>query len=175
MARRSDARQGEGTKRSQEMEKKTIGELNEQSLRLAEFLRGLEPGANLSYLQIENETGVKMDMQGKGYLRRCLKRLKLEYSCRSGYGVQLANAETVMPILSTRICQIDHAVKRGNRTQKLLQEQFYDLLTAEDQRAVLLAGAVFGLFRLAADQGRPLYNKRMAMPTAISIEIPKFA
>jgi len=80
-----------------------------------------------------------------------------------------------MPILSTRISRIDRAVKRGDRSQRILQEQFFNSLSAEEQKQILFAGAVFGAIRLAADQGRQLYKKRESLSATVHIELPKLA
>jgi|SRR5208337_5392 len=159
------------------MEKRTIGEKDKDSILLEQYLAEQKPGACLSFLAIEHESGVKMDLLGKGHLLRCLKRMKLEYTPTRGYGITLADPGLVMPILSTRICRIDQAVKRGDRSQKLLQEQFFNSLTADEQKHVLFAGAVFGAIRLAAEQGHQLYKKRgpqSVEAATVRIELPKF-
>jgi len=56
---------------------KEIDEISKESLILKEYFAKFEPGEELSYLQIENESGVKMDNKGKGYMRTALKNLKL--------------------------------------------------------------------------------------------------
>ena len=155
--------------------KRTIAELDRESTLLQQFLSTQDIGAELSYIAIEHGSTVKMDQRGRAHLRRCLHRMKIEYSCSFGYGIKLADPRSVMPILSTRIHRIDRAVKRGDRSQKILQEQFFDSLPAEQQRKVLFAGAIFGAIRLASEQGRTLYKKRSAESYQVHIDIPKLA
>lgn len=155
--------------------KKTIAELDKESIQIQEFLAIQKRGAELSYMAIEHGSGVKMDLRGKTHLRRALHRMKIEYSCTFGYGIRLADTGSVMPILSTRISRIDRAVKRGDRSQRILQEQFFNSLSAEEQKQILFAGAVFGAIRLAADQGRQLYKKRESLSATVHIELPKLA
>lgn len=154
---------------------KVIAELDKDSILLMDYLKKQKPGADLSYLGIEHGSKVKMDIRGKGLLRSALHRMRIEYTCKRGYGIVLADSALVMPILSTKITRIDRAVKRGDRSQKNLQQQFFASLLPEEQRQVLFAGAVFGAIRIAADQGRMLYqkNRKKELPS-VKIEIPKF-
>lgn len=156
---------------------KTVAEKSKESVLLENFLGKQNPGAELSFLAIEAGSGVRMDADGKNCLRRALHRLRIEYTAIRGYGVTLANSSLVMPILTNRLTRIDSAVKRGDRTQKNLEEQFFKSLSDEQQKSVLFAGAIFGAIRLASRQGRYLYGKRREdAPVAMTlhIELPKF-
>ena len=157
--------------------KKTIAELDKDSIALMEFFKQQKPGADLSYLAIEHGSGVRMDIRGKQLMRGALHRMRLEYSCQRGYGVVLADSALAMPILSTKLTRIDSAVKRGHRSQKNLQEQFFESLSAGEQKKILFAGAVFGAIRVAAEQGKMLYrkNRRDDDLPGISISLPKFS
>jgi hypothetical protein len=155
--------------------KRTIAELDKESIMLQEYLSTQKTGAELSYIAIEHGSAVKMDQRGRAHLRRCMHRMKIEYSCSFGYGIKLADPGSVMPILSTRIHRIDRAVKRGDRSQKILQEQFFESLPADQQKQVLFAGAIFGAIRLASEQGRTLYKKRTSDSFQVHIDIPKLA
>lgn len=151
---------------------KTIAQVSEDTLKLQAFIEQQEHGATLSYLEIEQATGVRMDTHGKAHLRQATKRSKREYSPIRGAGIRLASAESCMPILGGRITRIDRAVRRADKSQKLLQEQFFASLSAEDQRKILFAGAVFGAIRLAADQGKQLYKKNTQLLSGPTINIP---
>lgn len=153
--------------------RKSIAQKDAESIQLQEYLGGKKSGDKLSYLQIEHDTGIKMDVRGKAHLRRCLHRMKLEYTCHIGYGVELASTDTAVPILSTKLVRIDRAVRRGDRSQRNIQEQFFHSLNPEQQKQILFAGAVFGAIRLAADQGRRLYKANKT--ESVSIQLPKLA
>jgi hypothetical protein len=150
----------------------TVGQMTEEGLKLQVFIEGLEHGREISFLDIEKETGVRMDGNGRGCLRRALKRARREYSAMTGWGLRLADASGVMPILSTRIRRIDSSVKRADQSQKLLQEQFFESLSVEDQKRILFAGAVFGAIRVAAEQGRMIYKKEKVSGPTIHIPLP---
>jgi hypothetical protein len=140
-------------------------------LKLQQYLEKQPHGAVLDYNEIQRETGVRMTVDGKSRLRSALKQSKREYSCVRGFGIRLADAEGVMPILSSRIKRIDKAVRRADRSQKILQEQFFQALSEQDQKRILFAGAVFGAIRLAADQGKQIQSRKSSV-IAPTIHIP---
>lgn len=150
-------------------------ELLEESIVLGKFIAEQNAGASLSYSAIEHQTRIRMDARGKQLLRAALRRRNIEYTSRRNYGIVLADAEWVAPILSTKIMRIDRAVKRGDRTQRNLQEQFFESLGLDEQKQVLFAGAVFGAIRIATEQGRLLYKKNLdrAALSQVRIELPK--
>lgn len=156
---------------------KTIAQVHQDTLKLQSFIEGKNPGDAIGFKEIENQTGVKIDTRGRGLLYTALKRANLEYTSIRGYGIQLAAAATVLPILSTRIIKIDRAVRKADKSQKRLQEQFFHELTSDEQHAVLFIGAAFGAIRLAAENGKVFLKKRKEgdkLPSEIHISVPKF-
>lgn len=152
--------------------KQTIQEVSQDVLKLHAFLDTLPHGASMNYHDIQRATGVLLDANGKAKLRRALKRAQREYSCIHGTGIRLADAESCMPILSNRIRKIDRTVRRADKSQKLLQQQFFASLSADDQRKILFAGAVFGAIRLAAEQGKQLHGKPKLTSASVHIPLP---
>ncbi len=152
---------------------KTKAVLSKESVILSQFLSEQKPGSDLSWAAIEVATGVKMDTLGKGTLRRAAERLRLEYTSNHGYGIVLASAGTALPIVSERLVRIDRAVRRGDRTQQTIQEQFFASLNEDEQKRILFAGAVFGAIRVAAESGRMLYGRRDSKSPVVTIEIPR--
>jgi hypothetical protein len=151
---------------------KTIGEVSQDTLKLEEFIGRQPHGAVLTYSGIQNDTGVEMNLNGKAHLRQALKHLRREYSSVHGHGIRLADASGVMPILSSRISRINKAVKRADRSQRILQDEFYDSLNDQEKKSVLFAGAVFGAIRLAAEQGRQIQRRNQTMLPTISVPLP---
>jgi hypothetical protein len=154
------------------MDRNVVAQVSEDTLKLQRVLGSKLPGETLSYDDLAAESEVRMDNSGKAKLRTALKRLRLEYSPVHGFGVRLAEPALVMPLLSSKIVRIDRAVKRADRTQKNLQVQFFSSLTPEEQRQVLFAGAVFGAIRIAAENGRQLYNAKTKQVGNNSVIIP---
>jgi len=156
------------------MARNVIAKVSEETLKIERYLEPLPPGEVISYEQIGLETGVKMDTGGKGKMRSALRRLRREYSPVKGYGIRLADASLVMPLLSHRVVKIDNAVRRGARTHLNLQTQFFASLTPDEQRQVLFAGAVFGAIRIAAENGRQLYGSKKQGGDFAKIPLPNF-
>jgi len=153
---------------------RTIGELSEDTLSIQSYLQKQKSGKKLSYANIEHETGVSMDNNGKSKLRTALKRAKIEFSCIPKYGLKLADAGSTMNILSSKTIKIDRAVKRAEKSHKNLQEQFFESLDEIHQKELLYVGAVFGAIRVAADNGKLIYRKKIKkFSNSINIPIPK--
>uniref|UniRef100_A0A6M3L492 Uncharacterized protein n=1 Tax=viral metagenome TaxID=1070528 RepID=A0A6M3L492_9ZZZZ len=136
--------------------------LSEETLKLQQYITTQEDGTELSYLEIEQATGIDMNERGKQILRRGIKRARREYSTIRGYGIKLACPETTLPILSGKIIKIDRCVKRAEKTHHTLQEQFFSQLSPEEQKQILFAGAVFGAIRIAAENGKLIYKRKNA-------------
>jgi len=155
---------------------KPIAEVSADTLKLQAFIEGRKPGDEITFVTVEEVTGVKMDLSGRAKLRTAIKRAKREYSALKGEGVKLADAGMVMPLLASSLIKIDRSVKRGSKRQKTLQSQFFDALSPEEQHNILFCGAVFGAIRIAAENGKLLYKKNkdgITMNPVLSIPIPK--
>lgn len=139
--------------------KKSIPEVCEETLRFQSYIEGMDDGVELSWSKIEHDTGIKMNEKNKAHLRTGIKRANREYLSIYGYGIRLADPEGVMPILTNRLVKIDRSVRRGEKSQKLLHEQFFRSLSEEEQKNVLYVGAVFGAIRVAAESGKSLFDR----------------
>ena len=140
----------------------TLAKISEDSLTLVNYLKDVEHGQILSYQQIEQDTGVKMNTQaGRSYLRTACKKLKREYSCIRGIGVKMASAEMASTLIIGRLVKIDNAVKRGERTYNNVSVAFYNELPPAEQKQINFVGAAFGAIRVAAENGK-YYLKNIA-------------
>lgn len=150
----------------------TIPEVSKETLKLQSFIEKQEDGREISFQEIEKVTGVVMDYKGKQYLRSAIRRCKREYSSIHGYGLRLADTGDVMPILTNRLVKVDRAVKRGEKSQKLLQEQFFQSLSPGEQKDILFIGACFGAIRVAAENGKIIYQKKEPKQKSSGVSIP---
>jgi hypothetical protein len=124
-------------------------------------------------MKIQKDTGISMNEHGKTYLRTAFKRLNKVYTTIKGYGVKVADSSDTMPILVNKLTKIDKAVKRAGKTHKTLESQFFDRLEPNEQKQILYLGDVFGAIRVAADNGRVLYQKKNQMSNnSINIPLP---
>ena len=151
----------------------TLAKISEESLTLINYLKEVEHGQILSYQQIEQDTGVKMDKPaGRSYLRTACKKLKREYSCIRGVGIKLAIAESASTLIIGRLVKIDNAVKRGERTYNNVSVAFYDELPPAEQRQINFVGAAFGAIRVAAENGK-YYLKNVAKMAPVNPMLPE--
>ena len=152
---------------------RTIAEVHEDVLKLQDYLESQPAGIDLPYARIETETGIRMDQQGKTRHRRALYRSKLESATKYSEGIKLAGADFAMPIIGSRMTRIDKAVRRADRSQKNIQEQFYDSMSESDRSKVLFAGAIFGAIRLAAKNSKMMYRDNPPAVPVYSVPLPK--
>jgi len=152
--------------------KRTIPEVSKETLCFQSYIEGMSPGMVLSWDRIANDTGLEMNEANKAHFRTGMKRANREYSGIFGYGVKLAGSEDVMPILTNRLIKIDRTVRRGEKSQKLLQEQFFQSLSEKEQKNVLFIGACFGAIRVAAENGSLIFRREVPKQISSSIHIP---
>ena len=151
----------------------TLAKISEESLTLISYLKDVEHGQILSYQQIEKDTGVKMNTpNGRSYLRTACKKLKREYSCIRGVGIELASVKTASTLVIGRLVKIDNAVKRGERTYNNVSIAFYNELPPIEQRQINFIGAAFGAIRVAAENGK-YYLKNAKKITEASPVLPE--
>lgn len=140
---------------------KSLFQISKETLLIEDRLKELKNGEFISYQQIENDTGVKMDNKGKSYMRSALHRLKKEYAAVRGQGIEIASIDNANTIMIGRVVKIDNAVKRGERTHKILNSEFYDQMTPDEQKQQTLIGAAFGVLRAVASNGKKVLNSSM--------------
>ena len=151
----------------------TLAKISEDSLTLISYLKDVEHGQILSYQQIEQDTGVKMDTPtGKSYLRTACKKLKREYSCLRGVGIELASAKTASTLVVGRLVRVDNAVKKAERTYKNVSLAFYNELPPQEQKQINFIGAAFGAIRVAAENGK-YYLKNVTKANGLSPVLPE--
>jgi len=151
----------------------TIAKVSEETLKIQAYIETLPAGTEISYDELGRRAKVRMDNRGKQFLRRALHRAKIESSTIKGYGIKLADAKNAMGLITHKLQRIDRSVRRGERTHKNIQEQFFMELSAEKQREILYLGAVFGAIRVAAENGKIIYSQKpKEVKQNINIPIP---
>lgn len=139
---------------------KTIQKVSEETLAIENYLKDVPEGKLITYEEIAKECKVKMDTAGKGYMRTAIKRLRLEYSCIIGIGIQLADTGSASTIVVSKLSRIDSAVKRGEKSFNNISMQFYDRLESREQKQLNFIGAAFGAIRLAAENGKRILKEK---------------
>ncbi len=156
---------------------KTVAELSRETMILQKYIEEQEPGAELSFDKIARDTKIPMTGKNKAKLRCAMRRAKREYSSVHNFGVKLADSKSTMDLLTHKLVKIDRCVKRGENSQKNLQEQFFHSLDSIEQKNILFIGAVFGAIRVAAENGRVIYSKNPhpAVDGEVKLQIPKLS
>jgi len=137
----------------------TIAEVSKETLQIEAFLKTFNPGEKILYQTIENETKVRMDNKGKQFMRSALNRLKLEYTCIHGQGIELCSPINATGIIAHKVIRVDKAVKRADKTTKRVTSQFYNQLSDADKQHVNVVASIFGALRGYATNARLLFKK----------------
>jgi hypothetical protein len=135
--------------------------------RLKEFLEDAaqqRPGQQISYMEIEEITGVPMNVKGKGYLRNAAQYVGVEYSAIPKYGIELASAGNGLSIIGGRLARIDAATRRAEKSTKNISSRYFADMDDRDRSAVLFLGSVFGAIRASADSYKLLAATRRHAP-----------
>jgi len=137
----------------------TVAEVSKETLVIEAFLKTFNPGEKILYQTIENETKVRMDNRGKQFMRTALNRLKIEYTCIHGFGIELCSAKNATGIIAHRVIRIDKAVKRAGKTTKRVTNQFYDQLSDSEKQHVNVWGSIFTFIHDYSKNARLLFQK----------------
>lgn len=142
---------------------RSIQEVSQETLKIENYLRSKKYGDYISYKDIESNTNVTMNNRGKSFLRTALKRLKYEYLCIRGEGIEIASVDSTMKVMTHKLVKVDNAVKRAEKTHNNLSV-FYTELSIEDQKRINFVGAAFGAIRLAAQNGKRMLKENAFKP-----------
>lgn len=134
-------------------------ETSEQTLKLRAFLAQQPPGAQLTYDHIEQFTGIAMDINGRGKLRRAAAREHLAYDSVIGVGIELASPVNGVHIVGGRLERIRKAIMRTERTHAVIQQRFLDQMSEEDQKRCVYIGVVFSAMNAAAERIKGVYGR----------------
>ena len=145
---------------------KTIAKISEETLTLINYLEDLPHGYVLTYMQIEKETGVKMDLKGKSYLRTACKKLNRIYSPNHGVGFKLADKDDTMSHVVHGLKGIHNKVKNVRKTTNTLIANFYNELQPAEQKNILYVGACFGAIEASYKSGMHSLKQPRTEPIA---------
>ena len=137
----------------------TTFEVSKQTLKIEAYLKTLNPGQKVSYKEIESESGVTMNDRGKQFMRSALNRLKIEYSCIRGNGIELCDEISATGMIARRVIKIDSAVRRADKTTKRVTTQFYSKLSENDKQHVNVVASIFGAIRAYSQNARMMFKR----------------
>lgn len=140
---------------------KTIQQISEQTLAIENFLKTRLPGEELTYFFIESETGVPMDVKGKGYLRSALRRLKLPFETFKGQGVRLLCADNATRIVAHKTIKIDNATKRAEKTTlQVIHHDSFEQVSDENKQRINGIASLFATIRLFSTNAKKIFTQQ---------------
>lgn len=136
--------------------KSSIPEIELKVEKLRSYFEQAADGEEISWMRVEADTQISMDLKGNGrdLARRALLKLKRPYEAVRGVGVRLSSPENAIAILKGRFVRIDTAVLRADKTQQRLTDRHLEQMTPRDQRAMIIAAGFFGAVRTIANQAK---------------------
>lgn len=147
--------------------------ITQEVSKLKEFLEEAaanRPDTQISYLEIEDITGIPMDQKGKGYLRNAAKYCGVEYSAVPKYGIEIAGPNNGTQIIGGRLARIDAATRRAETATKNIQKRYIRDMDDESQKTIIFLGSVFGAIRASAEGYKRLAMTRKAAPVLANVD-----
>lgn len=138
---------------------KSIQEVSKETLKLENVFSSATPGELFTYSKLQELTGVRMDNNGKGYMRTALKRLKLPYKVYSGKGVEILSAKNATEIIVHRVSKIDNSIKKADKVTRQVSAKVYNELTEPEQKNINFLGALFGTIRAYSISAKRIFAK----------------
>ena len=150
-----------------------LRQISKESIKLGNYLKERLPGEMLTFAQIERDTDVKMDTQGKRMLRSAAKREGIVYSAIRGEGVSLTNENTSMEKEFWHFKKTNRQLKRHKKDHDIMVGKFYEKMDDETKAGIMIVSSIFGQMRLMAEQGKKLFKKDAKEIKTIEVPIPK--
>jgi hypothetical protein len=95
-------------------------------------------GKRMSYVEIEQASGVRMDQRGKGIFRSAAKRSNRPYLTIPGLGVEFSSADNAIEIARDKLVRVRHSVSRFQKTASILADKHLDEMRPADKSALIL-------------------------------------
>lgn len=137
---------------------RTIGQCSEDALILMAYLESTPPGVKLPYAQIEQDTGIEMNYNGKQMLYRALRRKKIDYDTVRGEAIIVVSADNGLKIVGKKTHKVVGAVDRATETTNRIAERFIEDMPPEKQKVLKLIQGAFGAIEIAKQQVKAIYK-----------------
>lgn len=135
--------------RHQEERMKSTQENQKARAVLQSYFERQADGETLSWLDIEQATGVKMDPPGRNRVRVVLNSLKRPFESIRGSGIRLSSPNTINTIVAGRGKSVGNAIKRWSKTIKHGTVRHLSAMEGDDKdrliNAASFAGALEGV------------------------------
>lgn len=141
---------------------RTIAQVSADTLAIEKYLTTAPRETLITYTEIQEASGVLMDVQGKTRLRSACRRLRLPWDVRPGLGIYLAGPGNCMNILRRGASRVGGAVRRVKVLHTIVTEQFLEDLSADDR----LMHSHFSMALGVLEGGSVYMRKLIASPIA---------
>ena len=111
---------------------------------LREVIDNTKDGAVLSWVELEQMSGVRMDARGRGLFRVAMRKNKRAYKALRGAGVELSSPRNAVTILRQMDGRIGGAVRRATKVDGHIQGRHLEQLDARDRAEVLMRSSLRG-------------------------------
>jgi hypothetical protein len=124
---------------------------------IAALLDATADGATLSWLEIEQKTGVKMNYRGKDLVRRVIRRADRAHASIPGSGIRLSCPESSVEIVENAVHRIVGAMGTASRTTRVVLDRHGKDMSDEDrQKLIRVHGTLGAVKALTNDSVRML-------------------
>ena len=115
--------------------------------KLVEFVQTLKDGQIVSWVEVEQATGVSMSLRGKGrdMLRIACHKEGREYSAKPGVGFEMSSPENAVDLARDRVERFANAAKAVQKTTDRLVTRHGAELSKSDATTLLATQSLFGM------------------------------
>lgn len=146
---------------------RSIAEVSADTLALETLLRSLEKGDQLTYVEITQRCGVKMDAKGRARIHTAAKRAGRVYATVRDVGITMLSGANGGPIVKAGVIRLDNQAKRLEKTSAMVLDQVGDEMEHADRNEVILVAGLFARVRIMADQHKKEMKLRAARPRRV--------
>lgn len=117
---------------------------HKDTMELSSYLNSQQSGKVISYMQIESDTGIVMNLDGKNRLRSAIKLGNILTITHKGVGIEIVSKDTCVEAVSIQFQKIGKAVYRGRCvTQGVISKHFGEL-DSDTRSTILVADSALG-------------------------------
>jgi hypothetical protein len=131
---------------------------------LLSFIDQTGDGTTVSWVEIEQLSGVQMNARGRELFRRAMRKRNREYFPLPGSGVRFSDPRNTIDIVRLRDSRITGAAKRSSKASSRLQTRHLEGLTPQDRTEFLMRQSLRGALLSGAKGLRQLEPKTPASP-----------
>ena len=132
----------------------------ERLAKLRDFVDALIDGRRVSWLEVEQATGIKMDPAGQALIRLTLKRQRRPYLSLVGLGFEVSSAHNGVPIVEAKTRRFVSALAVARETTEQVSGRHINEMTQPNKNKLLHHQAVFSTLELSASLAKKLPAKK---------------